>query len=309
MLNKFDKLYFSIINESNERNDNTEIKIPEYPKYSNEIIAVVPGSFKPPHKGHWNMILEYCKLADKVFIFISNVSTKIISERILSKSNLQQLAKIINIFQSKEQFKTNLKIYNKIDNVFKKILDNIENLTWNSLKGYLEEINDIIINNETKEKEYVLLNEKIETFKTNLSEKLFKSVRETENDIEIEPSMAKEIFEIFINAYNLQNKVFVEIPESPSPMTAVIPFVNNNCKDCTIYLGSSKKGGDDSRWDSFLKSFNSNPTNIIIPYPIEVQTNLNATDIRNNITRLDKSMFPDNLNLININEIKQILGI
>jgi hypothetical protein len=36
---------------------------------------------------------------------------------------------------------------------------------------------------------------------------------------------------------------------------------------------------------------------------------ISATDIRNNITRLDKSMFPDNLSLMNINEIKQILNI
>lgn len=242
MLNKFENLYKSIIME------NADLEIPQEENkeflYKNEVIAIVPGSFKPPHKGHWEMIMEYAKLADKVFVFISNISTKIISERNLSKSNLQQLAKIINIFETKEQFKVNLKIYNKIDKVFQNIKDNIESLSWNKLIEHLDKINNIITNNELTETDdvYIKLNDRLITFKNTLSDKIFKSVRETENDIEIEPQMSKEIFEIFINAYNLQNKVFVEIPDCPSPMTAVIPFVNNNCENCTVYLGSSDKG-------------------------------------------------------------------
>lgn len=305
MLNKFDTLYNKIILETIEP---IEQKIPEYPKFQNETLAVVPGSFKPPHKGHWEMILEYCKLADKVYIFISNVSTKIISERVLSKSNLEQLVKIINIFESKEQFKINSSIYNKIHYEFSKIKENIDILNWNILEQYLNNIDDIINNNKNIETQYLNLHERLINFRNSLNEKLFKSVRETENNIEIEPNMAKEIFELFISAYNLQNKVFVEISETASPMTAVIPFVNDNCKNCIIYLGSSDKNGDESRWNSFLKSFQSNLTNTIIPYPIEVNTLISATDIRNNITHLDKSMFPDKLTLININDIKQILG-
>jgi nicotinamide mononucleotide adenylyltransferase len=304
MDSKFNKFYNKIILEYSE----TDVESNSY-EFINETIALVPGSFKPPHKGHWEMILEYAKLADKVFIFISNISRKVNANRTLSKSNLQQLAKIINIFETKEQFKVNQKIYNKIDKIFSKIKTEIDNISWNKLSEYLNKINDLILNTEDIEECYNKLNERLINFGDNLSEKIFKSVRDTETEIDIEPEMAKQIFELFINVYNLQDKVFVIIPDGPSPMTAVIPFVNDKCKDCTIYLGSSKKGEDDTRWDSFLKSFESNPTNTIIPYPIDVQTMISATDIRNNITRLDKSMFPDNLTLININEIKQILGL
>jgi len=34
-------------------------------------VAVVPGSFKPPHAGHWDMIKKYSKQADEVFVIIS----------------------------------------------------------------------------------------------------------------------------------------------------------------------------------------------------------------------------------------------
>ena len=45
-------------------------------------IAVVPGSFKPPHKGHYEMIKHYSKLvgpSGKVLVFVSSPSAK--SER------------------------------------------------------------------------------------------------------------------------------------------------------------------------------------------------------------------------------------
>jgi len=34
--------------------------------------ALIAGSFKPPHKGHWDMIEQYSKLAKKVLVLISN---------------------------------------------------------------------------------------------------------------------------------------------------------------------------------------------------------------------------------------------
>lgn len=40
-------------------------------KQNGETIAVVPGAFKPPHKGHLAMIKAYTKLADKVIIMLS----------------------------------------------------------------------------------------------------------------------------------------------------------------------------------------------------------------------------------------------
>jgi len=39
-------------------------------------IALVPGAFKPPHKGHLNMVKHYADMADKVVIMISPLSRK-----------------------------------------------------------------------------------------------------------------------------------------------------------------------------------------------------------------------------------------
>lgn len=39
-------------------------------------LAIVPGSYKPPHKGHYNMILKYAKLAREVLVLISAPSEK-----------------------------------------------------------------------------------------------------------------------------------------------------------------------------------------------------------------------------------------
>ena len=42
-------------------------------------IALVPGSFKPPHKGHYEMVKQYSSMADSVVVLISSPSAK--SER------------------------------------------------------------------------------------------------------------------------------------------------------------------------------------------------------------------------------------
>ena len=47
-MNKFDKRYNEIILEYTE----------ESKQFQNITLAIVPGSFKPPHKGHWEMIME-----------------------------------------------------------------------------------------------------------------------------------------------------------------------------------------------------------------------------------------------------------
>ena len=39
-------------------------------------IALVAGSFKPPTAGHWYMVREYAKMADKVIVIISNPTAK-----------------------------------------------------------------------------------------------------------------------------------------------------------------------------------------------------------------------------------------
>tara|TARA_Y100000592_G_scaffold16339_1_gene24207 strand:+ start:785 stop:2974 length:2190 start_codon:yes stop_codon:yes gene_type:complete len=38
------------------------------------IVAVLPGAFKPPHKGHFDMALHYAGIADVVYIYISRIA-------------------------------------------------------------------------------------------------------------------------------------------------------------------------------------------------------------------------------------------
>ena len=307
MLNKFNTIFFNILCEEQISNNNFIINtdLTNNFQYINKTLAMVPGSFKPPHKGHWNMILEYVKLSDYVYIFISNISTKVIADRILSKSNLQSLAKLINKFESEKNNYTNKQLYNFISNKFSDIINNVDILNYNLLNNKIQAIINKIT--ELNQNEFDDLKINLNKIIADLNKKLFKSVRETENNIEIEPEISKKIFEIFINRYGLNNKVFVEIPDTPSPMIAVIPFVNNLCKDCTIYLGSSKKNGDNNRWNSFLKSFEKNETNTIIEYPVELKTNLSATNLRNNITNLKKEWFPEKLTEEDFNQIKELL--
>ena len=79
-------------------------------KYDNTI-ALVAGSFKPPHFAHLYMVLEYAKIADKVIILISDPK----SEKALRKT---KLGTIITPEMSKQIWELYLKRYgvaNKVD--------------------------------------------------------------------------------------------------------------------------------------------------------------------------------------------------
>lgn len=260
-------------------------------KYKNKNICVVPGSFKPPHKGHFEMILECTKVAELTFVFISNTSEKYISERYLSITNLNKFAKIISKFELPKDLK----------NEYDELILNANTLSYNDLNNFFEiikkyksEIDEKLISNLTK-------------FMDSLQSKLFASIRKTSNGTEITPEIAKEIFEIFIKAYGLENKVFVQISQSASPMKDIIGFANNECKDCNIYLGRSTKNDDFKAFDSLLSAFDENPTNVIIPFPINVKTQISATDLRQNINNLTKDMFPDKISKEDFEQIQTLL--
>ena len=119
--------------------------------------------------------------------------------------------------------------------------------------------------------------------------------------------MSKEIFEIFAQAYGVQNKVDIRISKSASPISATYGLVNNACKNCKILLGVSKKGGDESRWND-LKQSEENPTNQLISSPVDVQTMLSATDLRNGINNLQREWFPEKLSNEDFEKIKEILN-
>jgi len=260
MITRFNNLYNKILHEQRSYENNGLIGpiIPNSPKYQNNKIVFLPGSFKPPQIKDINRILQYCNIADFIYIFISNTSIKSISNRILSKSNLQQTAKFISSIQE-----LNLK-NQTIDNICNQIIDNSNTLTYNIL---IELLNKLIEQFNLYRNIYDEYINKINKIKDSLDKSLFKSIRKTTNDKEITPEISKGIFETYINKYNLQNKVNVIISKNPSPMIDIISFVNNKCKNCIIYLGSTKNE-DNIQWDSLLKKFEINPTNEIVPYSI-----------------------------------------
>lgn len=71
-----------------------------------ETIALVPGSFKPPHAGHWDMIEKYAKKADRVVVIISQPSSKSIRKTKSGKIITPEMAKeIFEIFKKRSSLK------------------------------------------------------------------------------------------------------------------------------------------------------------------------------------------------------------
>lgn len=64
-----------------------------------ETIAIVPGSFKPPHRGHLDMVKQYSKRADKVIVIISDPK----------KPRLTKTGKAISAEDSKKIFELYIK--------------------------------------------------------------------------------------------------------------------------------------------------------------------------------------------------------
>lgn len=302
MLKKLDS-YIKVIFEDFDRDLNKEFQLNDSDiLYSDITLAIVPGSFKPPHKGHWEMVMKYANNpeVDKVIIMISNISTQAISNRSMSLSNLKKLGKIKSFIEKNELHTDD------IDEGFKILDGNIENISYSMLEEILEKkFIPSCENNIGIEKKFIDLKGMIIDYLDELKGKLFKSIRKA-GDFEITPEVSRDIFKIFIEAYNLSDKVNVEISESASPITDTLGFVNYNCKNCKILLGVSEKGGDQSRWNGIERSI-KNPTVEVIPSPVSVDTMLSATDLRNNISNLKKEYFPDKLSEKDFEKIKDLL--
>lgn len=278
---KFDKKYNEIILEYSENQKH----------FQNITLAIVPGSFKPPHKGHWDMIMEYAMQSDKVLVLISNISLESNSQRVLSKSSLSSLSKILADYTLENEHA--ISIVNSIkENADKLTLKSVENYI-NNLLQYLDKDSDMY--------------KELTKYISKLKQSVLKSIRKTATGSEITPEQAKQIFDIFVQAYNMQNKIIVEIGEKASPMSSAVPIINDECENCKILLGTSNKGDDGARWPSFMNSFNKENNNEFIEATVDVKTNISATYIRNNIQNLQKDWFPDNLTEEDFQKIKMIL--
>lgn len=299
MISKFNKLYHLVMEELEQDIDPEldERKI----EFSNMTLAIVPGSFKPPHRGHWEMIMSYVDKVDKVIVLISNISKMAISSRPLSKSNLNGFGKLKALI---DKIDARTGVTSEVGVKLAELAEKADNLPYDELKEGLEEVLDSDV---LKAREYADVAKAIEKYIDRMEVDLFKSIRKTSTGKEITPEMSKEIFEIFARAYGVENKVDVRVALSASPITATFGLVENACKNCKILLGVSKKGGDEARWNG-LKQSEKNPTNEIIASPVEVQTMLSATTLRENIDDLKKEWFPEKISDEDFEEIKRILG-
>lgn len=279
---KFNKRYNEIIMEYSENQK----------RFQNITLAIVPGSFKPPHKGHWEMVMEYANQSDKVLVLISNISEKANSNRVLSKSSLLPLSKILSNYTLENE---------QAISIVNSIKEHTDTLTLSILENY---INNLLQYLEVDSSMYKDLTK----FISKLKQSVRKSIRTTVDGKEITPEQSKQIFDIFINAYNMQNKVIVEIGEKASPMSSAVPIINDECENCKILLGTSNKGDDGARWPSFMNSFNKENNNEFIEATVDVKTNISATEIRNNIHNLQKDWFPDKLSEKDFQLIRTILN-
>lgn len=294
MFNKFNNLY-NLIMEQIEQEKNFI--------YKDMTLAIVPGSFKPPHKGHWEMVMSYIDKVDKVIVLISNISKAAISSRPMSLSNLKELGKLK---EQIEWMKNNWAPDPRTDEDYEIICslsEKADSLSFAELKAGLEKIQHAGM---LRSMTYGRFRMGIDKYLAKLEKNLFTSIRKSANGSEITPEQSKQIFEIFARAYGVEDKVEIQISQSASPITATFGLVNNACLNCKILLGVSKKGGDEARWNG-LKQSEENPTNEIIPSPVEVQTMLSATELRNGINDLKKEWFPDKLSDEDFEEIKEIL--
>ena len=140
---KFKQLYNLII-EDNNKSD----------------ISIFPGSFKPPHKGHWNIIKQLSNITDKVIVLISDPKKQIRDEEgVIITAEISQ--QIFNLYKKADNInnvdiiipKFDNDIYNKDNELIYKKGDNIPSPV-NAMNEYLQKLNSnysIIIGNSDKD--------------------------------------------------------------------------------------------------------------------------------------------------------------
>ena len=146
-----------------------------------------------------------------------------------------------------------------------------------------------------------------------------KSIRKTVNGTVITPQMSKEIFDIYINRYNLQNKVTVIISSLPSPISSMFNYVDENLSDVNVIFGVSKKGGDETRFKSAEKYYQDNEhIHIINPFETAIEpyldkngNTISATDARMSLDNIDKlkEFLPSKLTENDIQKVLSILKV
>ncbi len=295
---KFSDLYCKIIAEE----ELSQAPAEDSPKkYENMSIAVVPGSFKPPHKGHWEMVMKALKSSDKTIVLVSNISEKANLSRTLSMSNLKPL------WKAKDLWETNCKdSLPMLEDAFTSLADKADSLSYYDAEEKLKDSLDSIDTESLGKKEKKVV-ESLEKWLSSLKKDLTKSIRRTSTGKEITPEIAVEIFKIYAKAYNVpQEAIEIKASESASPVKDFF-YVLKDCKNCDVKLVTSDKGEDATRFDHLFDNPPEDATNRCSVMPVAVQTMISATDIRENLDQISRDWFPKDISDEDFEKIKELL--
>lgn len=146
-----------------------------------------------------------------------------------------------------------------------------------------------------------------------------KSIRKTSNGTVITAQMSKDIFDVYINRYNLQNKVIALISKYPSPILAMYKYVAENLSDVNVIFGVSKKEGDENRFKTAETYFEDNEhihllnplQTAVSPYLDKSGHSVSATDARACLDDVEKlkEFLPKKLTNEDIKEVLSILKV
>lgn len=253
--------------------------------YFHQKLAIIAGSFRIPYSYDIDLVNYFLSFCDKVIIDISNTSKEKIDHRIVSKTNVDALAKLLSNITT-----SNMTLIAKIKNLQNKI----ETYTYEQL---FQDINSIILLIDNKE-----IQQKLKTYISTIQKKIYGSIKYL-NGKELTGEIIKQIFEICFD--NLP--VDIIISKQYSPVLDVINFVNNNCKDCEVYLSSlNNENQKNTTWKSLLSNFSSN--NKIVEHHSSIKPTVSRQYILNNYNKIENNKLFNNLEDQKINKIRSLLN-
>ena len=145
-----------------------------------------------------------------------------------------------------------------------------------------------------------------------------KSIRKTSTGTIITAQMSKNIFDLYINRYGFQGKVKAIISSQSSPIAAGCQYIEN-LSDVNVIFGTSKKNGDETRFNSIEKYFAKNEhinllsiaKTAVIPYVDKNGKAVSATDARNNLDNPEilKTYLPEKLTNDDVQKVLTILKV
>ena len=250
-------------------------------------LVFLPGSFKPPHKGHWVMVTDNLDKADEIHIFISKNSAKAVYARPATKTKAQKFLRDLKNLH--------------LDETTNQLVDDIKvSLASDAYEVAKKKIDELVS---------VSKDDRVKTIADDLYNSLMSNVRFDANGNSIDGEMAEEIFKIYENAYNVNNIVVTHVCEGSGPIGSAVGFANHRCKNCDIWLGSTtadELAERDDGWNLVMKQ-SKEPTNRFHRLPIAPKIQA-ARDIRKNINNLTKDMFPSKISMEDFYKIKKILN-